>query len=110
MRTATKTTVSLIAAATAALSLASAPSFASAHDSRYYRDHHRYERYDTRYSRYDACRHDRKRGKTTGALLGAVAGGLLGNSVSHGNRTPGTLLGAGVGAYAGSQIGKGHRC
>jgi hypothetical protein len=37
-----------------------------------------------------------------------VAGGLLGNSVSNGNRTPGTLLGAGVGAYAGSQIGKGH--
>ncbi|MBO9711188.1 MAG: hypothetical protein J7521_23565, partial [Caulobacter sp.] len=70
MRTATKTTVSLIAAATAALSLASAPSFASAHDSRYYRDHHRY---DARYSRYDACRHDRKRGKATGAIIGAVA-------------------------------------
>ncbi len=43
-------------------------------------------------------------------MIGALAGGLLGNSVSNGNRTPGTLLGAGVGAYAGSQIGKGSRC
>lgn len=107
MNTATKTTISMITAAAAALTLVSAPSFASAHDSRYYRDHHRYE---ARQRSYDSCRSHRKSGKTTGAIVGAIGGGLLGNSLSHGNRTPGTLLGAGAGAYAGSQIGKGHRC
>lgn len=40
-----------------------------------------------------------------GALLGAVAGGLLGNSVSGHNRTTGTLVGAAVGAAAGSAVG-----
>ena len=108
MRTTTKTTISMIGAAAAALTLVSAPSFASAHDSRYYRDHHRYE--TRQRSNYDSCRSHRKNGKATGAIIGAIGGGLLGNSLSHGNRTPGTLLGAGAGAYAGSQIGKGHRC
>ncbi|HKR90192.1 MAG TPA: SH3 domain-containing protein [Phenylobacterium sp.] len=40
-----------------------------------------------------------------GAMLGAVAGGLLGNSVSGHNRTTGTLVGAAVGAAAGSAVG-----
>lgn len=40
-----------------------------------------------------------------GALLGAVAGGLLGNSVSGHNRTTGTVVGAAVGAAAGSAVG-----
>jgi uncharacterized protein YcfJ len=40
-----------------------------------------------------------------GALLGAVAGGFLGNSVSGHNRTTGTVLGAAAGAAAGSAIG-----
>lgn len=40
-----------------------------------------------------------------GALLGAIAGGLLGNSVSGHNRTTGTLLGAAVGGAAGSAVG-----
>lgn len=40
-----------------------------------------------------------------GAMIGAVAGGLLGNSVSGHNRTTGTLLGAAVGAAAGSAVG-----
>lgn len=40
-----------------------------------------------------------------GTLIGAVAGGLLGNAVSHGGGRPvGTLLGAGAGAYAGHEI------
>ena len=40
--------------------------------------------------------HDRRVG---GTILGAVAGGLLGNDVSHGGgRTGGTLIGAGAGA------------
>jgi len=40
-----------------------------------------------------------------GTLIGAVAGGLLGNAVAHGGGRPvGTLLGAGAGAYAGHEI------
>ena len=45
--------------------------------------------------------------KTTGTVVGAVAGGLVGNAVSHGGgRTGGTLIGAGVGAVAGHEIAK----
>ena len=102
-----KTMISTIAVAASTLSLMAAPTLASAHD-RYYRDHHRYQA--RHYNNYDNCRADRHRGKATGAVLGALGGALIGNSVSHGNRTGGTLLGAGAGAYVGSQVGKGHRC
>lgn len=45
--------------------------------------------------------------KNTGTVVGAVAGGLLGNAVSHGGgKTGGTLIGAGAGAVAGHQIAK----
>jgi uncharacterized protein YcfJ len=45
--------------------------------------------------------------KNTGTVVGAVAGGLLGNAVSHGGgRTGGTLIGAGVGAVAGHEIAR----
>jgi uncharacterized protein YcfJ len=40
-----------------------------------------------------------------GTLIGAVAGGLLGNAIAHGGGRPvGALLGAGAGAYAGHEI------
>lgn len=46
--------------------------------------------------------------KTTGTVIGAVAGGLLGNAVAgHGVKTEGTLLGAGVGGVVGHQVAKG---
>jgi uncharacterized protein YcfJ len=52
--------------------------------------------------------------RNTGTVVGAVAGGLLGNSLAHGGgRTGGTLIGAGVGAVAGHQIAKNngkHHC
>lgn len=42
-----------------------------------------------------------------GTVIGAVAGGLLGNTVAgHGARTEGTVIGAGVGAVAGHEIAK----
>ena len=45
--------------------------------------------------------------RTTGTVVGAVAGGLLGNALTHGGgRTGGTLIGAGAGAVAGHQIAK----
>jgi uncharacterized protein YcfJ len=45
--------------------------------------------------------------RTTGTVVGAVAGGLLGSAVAgHGARTEGTLLGAGVGGLVGNQVTK----
>jgi hypothetical protein len=42
---------------------------------------------------------------TTGTIVGAIAGGLIGNSVAgRGDRTLGTVLGGGVGAVAGRAI------
>jgi hypothetical protein len=42
---------------------------------------------------------------TTGTLIGALAGGLLGNGLAgRGDRTLGTLLGGGAGALAGRAI------
>lgn len=44
---------------------------------------------------------------TGGAIIGAIAGGLLGNVVSsRHDRTLGTVLGAGAGALAGNAIGR----
>lgn len=48
--------------------------------------------------------HDRKVG---GTIIGAVAGGLLGNALSHGGgRTGGTLIGAGAGAVVGNNLAR----
>jgi hypothetical protein len=42
---------------------------------------------------------------TDGTILGAIAGGLLGNGVARrGDRTTGAIVGAGVGALAGRAI------
>jgi len=42
---------------------------------------------------------------TGGTIIGAIAGGLLGNSVAgRGDRTAGAVVGAGVGALAGRAI------
>jgi hypothetical protein len=66
------------------------------YDDRRYRDERGYER------RAQGC----SRG-TTGALVGALAGGLLGRTIdSHGDRTLGTILGGGAGALAGHAIEK----
>ncbi len=40
-----------------------------------------------------------------GAVIGAIAGGLIGNRVARNERTLGTVVGAGAGAAAGSYIG-----
>lgn len=54
------------------------------------------------------CKNVRKQANN-GTVIGAVAGGLLGNAVAgHGAKTEGTVLGAGVGAVAGHQIAKKH--
>lgn len=69
----------------------------------YYRGNNYYR------SGYYQCRDN----GTGGAIIGAVAGGLLGNSVAgRGDRTTGAVLGAAVGALAGHAIDKndGRRC
>ena len=91
------------------------PAAAQRYDRGYY-DQRGYDRgyYDQRrnrdrgYYRDDRCRSN----KTTGALLGAIAGGLLGRTIdTRGDRTVGTLLGAAGGGVLGNEIAKGgNRC
>lgn len=94
-----------------------------------------YDRPDPRYGRYDAERYHRAdrryrerqlsendriyRGRnnryycrrsdgTTGLIIGAAAGGLLGNAIAPGDsRTLGTILGAVAGGVAGRAIDRG---
>ncbi|KTT97130.1 hypothetical protein NS355_12425 [Sphingomonas yabuuchiae] len=116
--------LSLAAAALAVGATAMVPTAASAQ--RYY---DRYDRaYGDAYSdgynrgpRYDRGYYDRggynrgyyNRGPqrcnngTTGTIVGAIAGGLLGRTIdTRGDRTLGTILGGGAGALAGHAIEK----
>lgn len=75
-------------------------------DRRAYRSDRRYR--DSRYRdrRYRDNRRNRgcDRG-TGGTIIGAIAGGLLGNEVAgRGSRTEGTIIGGAVGALAGRAI------
>lgn len=115
-----------LAAAIAMTSLAAAaPAEARNHDRGYgygyydddYRDYRRsdyrrdrgYYRGDRRYYRGQRC--DKGTG---GLIIGAIAGGLLGNEVvgRRGDKTAGAIIGAGVGALAGRAIDRsdGRRC
>ena len=87
-------TIVTIAASAALLGAMIPPTLADAHPRHHYR-HYR-----------GSCAHERHSAATKGAIIGAVGGALIGNSLSPGNRLPGTLLGAGAGAYVGHQIGK----
>jgi uncharacterized protein YcfJ len=88
-----------VALACSAFAVASAPMVASA-QSNPQGEHHRH--------RVKVCRDVSSRGsRNTGTVVGAVAGGLLGNALSHGGgKTGGTIIGAGAGAVAGHQIAK----
>jgi uncharacterized protein YcfJ len=112
--------LSLAAAALAVGATAMVPTAVSAQ--RYYGD--RYDRAydDARYDGYNrGPRYERRyydnrgyaRGPqrcnngTTGTIVGAIAGGLLGRTIdSRGDRTLGTILGGGAGALAGHAIEK----
>lgn len=62
----------------------------------------------------DGRRYCRKSDGTTGLVIGAVGGALVGRAIdTGGDRTLGTLLGAGAGALAGREIDRGgsrRRC
>lgn len=78
-------------------------------------------RFDRRYDRrqpqryygrrgYDQQYRYRCRNNNTGTILGAIAGGLIGNGVAgRGDRLLGTVLGGGVGAVAGNSIDRNNR-
>lgn len=69
-----------------------------------YNDGRYYDRSYDDYRRYKKCRNQ----GTAGTIIGAIAGGLLGRSVTSHNGT-GTILGAGAGALAGRAIDRADR-
>lgn len=107
----------LVLAATAVTGFTATPAMAGGRD--YYNDGYyergdRYDRYDRRESRRerryyrDDYRGQRcKNNGTGGTIIGAVAGGLLGDQVARrGSRTEGAIIGAAVGALAGRALDK----
>ncbi|MFK4794241.1 glycine zipper domain-containing protein [Sphingobium sp. ZW T5_29] len=102
------------------------PSVALAHDNGRHRGWHKHRHYDgdryyarrgyddRRYYRDDRPRYvrrDCKTSGTTGLLVGAAAGVLLGRAVdTRGDRLPGTIVGGGAGALIGKEIDSKHRC
>jgi len=79
----------------------------------YSRDYYRDGRYYKDSRSYRGDRYRCRDNGTGGAIIGAAAGGLLGNQVAkRGDKTVGTVLGAILGGVAGHAIDKsdGRRC
>ena len=78
--------------------------------SRYYRDDPRYQERvlandDRVYRGQDGRYYCRRSDGTTGLIIGAAGGGILGNVIDGGrSRTVGTLLGAAIGGLAGRAV------
>jgi Glycine zipper 2TM domain len=105
----------LVLAATAVTGFSATPALARhGYDDGYYSRGDRHDRYDrSDYRRGDRYYRNSYRGNarcdrgTGGTIIGAVAGGLLGNEVARrGNKTEGSIIGAAVGALAGRAIDK----
>jgi hypothetical protein len=77
----------------------------------YYTDR-RLTRNDRIYRGQDGRYYCRRSDGTTGLIIGAALGGLLGNSLDNGRSSLlGTLIGAGAGGALGSQVARGNvRC
>jgi hypothetical protein len=55
---------------------------------------------------YEGCRHERRGNTAAGAVIGGIAGALIGHGVSRGDdRGAGTAIGAGIGGTLGAGIG-----
>jgi hypothetical protein len=80
-------------------------------DGRYYRER-RLSRNDRIYRGNDGRYYCRRSDGTTGLIIGAGVGALIGNSLDNGRSSLlGTLIGAGAGAAIGSSIDRGNvRC
>ncbi len=92
------------------------PAYGGYYPDNYYRDNssrreRRVSRSERIYRGQDDRYYCRRSDGTTGLIVGAIAGGVLGNRIARGgSETLGTLLGAGVGAAAGQAIDSGTRC
>jgi Glycine zipper 2TM domain len=78
-----------------------------AYDQRYDRRYYNQRSYNQRYYNQRYGRHygTRCSSGSTGTILGAIAGGLLGREIAgRGDRTVGAIIGAGAGALAGRAI------
>ncbi len=101
----------LVLAATAITGFSATPAMARHYNDdgyRYSNDDRDYrnDRREYRRDRYNYRNNRCDRG-TGGTIIGAVAGGLLGNEVARrGNKTEGSIIGAAVGALAGRAIDK----
>lgn len=90
------------------------------YNNQYRRNDNRYnQRYDRRYSqRYNGQRYGnyygtrcRRDSGSTGTILGAIAGGLLGREVAgRGDRTVGTIIGGAAGALIGREVDRDGNC
>jgi Ni/Co efflux regulator RcnB len=85
--------------------------YATSYDaSRYYRDDPRYQERvlssdDQVYRGSDGRYYCKRSDGTTGLIIGAASGGILGNIIDGGrHRTAGTLIGGALGALAGKSI------
>jgi uncharacterized protein YcfJ len=58
------------------------------------------------YTKTEACQVTKQDAKNKGAIIGAIAGGLLGTQISKNEKGLGAVAGAGVGYVLGSKIGK----
>lgn len=71
---------------------------------RYYNQRHRSQRYGNYYGR-------RCSNGSTGTIIGAIAGGLLGSEIAgRGDRTVGAIIGGAAGALAGRAIDRDGNC
>lgn len=90
------------------------PTYGDYDASRYHRDgpsyrERRLSRNDRVYRGKDGQYYCRRSDGTTGLIVGAVAGGVLGNIIAPGDsKTLGTILGAGAGAVIGNEVDKGE--
>ncbi len=89
----------------ALVAVSGSPAAARTH---YHRHHVRYVSQRT----YSNCGAEHHQAANNGTVIGAIAGGVIGNRMAEpGSRGLGTVLGAGGGAVVGHQIGAhSHRC
>ena len=116
----TAVAASALTALPAAAEAQSRYGYSSRYDNGYYNQgygrSYQGQRYDRRYANqryYNQRTHNggyynhygQRCSGSTGTIIGAIAGGLLGNQVAgRGDRTLGAILGAGAGALAGNAI------
>ena len=77
------------------------------YDNRYYDNGRTYRGYDQNYRNYRNYRTPRECKTDRGTVIGAIAGGLLGNVIAgRGDRLLGTVIGGAGGALAGREVAK----